>query len=253
MYFTPIGYLKTKRKNLYKNYIYNKKKLPPFYLNYYPVSIISKQFGFLTGRRIEALRKALVKVISIKTASIVKKALGKFPSVIEDGAKAPRLLEKNIEENKKRKNLRIIFKRNCNLTCFLTKKGTLTRLGKGKGKFTGWVSFIRPGVKLMEYPQINLFLHNKKMFNPNICLEGMKELIQNKNKQFLKGKKNISKLTLARGGSWPTATGKNKQKSFKGPFKNRLPFKCKLHAINLHLDYNVKKKLSFFSERLQPR
>jgi hypothetical protein len=461
MYFTPIGHLKKKRKHFFKNYIYNKKKLLPYHFNYYPLSITSKQYGFLTGRRIEAFRKGMVKFNVLKTASpkgtfgyrnwnstakahslafyrrlkelLVKSisllpteygkkatfafqpmakgrvfrlrgckgretsrplAIGCFPSpkagwektgpftrgelavsffsghrkgkdqsLWPNGRKttnlslpktslpfgSPRGIEttfivliktliasllpsfplaqgwpkkrstygswflykkktilkqrtttfssyhkvgpiealnrttgqrkttakKGIENlniphgyinilsgYKPTRNIHIKYKRNCNLTTSLTKKGILTRLGKGKGKFTGWISFIRPGNNLFEFPNITLAFFNKRFYNPNNFLfKSSKLTLRFLHKRKKKNKSPDGQTHISDRRPTGSQKGKKvgnhvqssilpftwtkKQLSFVGPFKSRLPFKCKINSLNLHLNFNTKKSIYY--------
>lgn len=98
MYYIPK---KSKYKHPFKNFKKRKKnikgKLNKKYSNY----IISKEYGFLTGNRIEALRKNLIKLLYRKK---------KIPSIIQ---------------------------RNISLRNTVSKKGILTRMGRGKGNIKG--------------------------------------------------------------------------------------------------------------------
>jgi large subunit ribosomal protein L16 len=80
----------------------------------------------------------------------------------------------------------------------LTKKGNLSRMGKGKGKFFGWLGYIRPGTFLYElgyysgFKRSNYFtkkilkVKSKFSFSVNLKKRSYKLNFKNCNLSFLK-------------------------------------------------------------------
>jgi ribosomal protein L16/L10AE len=165
-----------------------------------------------------------MKFIALKTAKITAKKRASFHKKqrrAESEIRASYIFRRKFLAKKFKisdiRILKIALKRICNLTTPLSKKGILTRMGKGKGKITGWVSWVRPGVSLVEFP--NYPLERKQ---PDLA--------------YLP--KNISRIGQGR----PRKHNKWIETRMRIA-QSKLPFKCKISKLGFSLNYQLKTQI----------